>query len=103
MAQYPRTHTLEGGFIEVYRKLPAHYRSLTWRRYAAIVRTDGNAGVLTVCPNGLTVWSIGSWFDHLVHIREVVGSSPSPPTQHYHQVPYWSPRIAIRGLPCYLR
>ena len=49
MAQYSRTHTLEGGFIEVYRKLPAHYRSLTGRRYAAIVRTDGNAGVLTVC------------------------------------------------------
>ena len=46
--EYSRTHTLEGGFIEVYHQLPAHYRQPTRRRHAAIVRTDGNAGALTV-------------------------------------------------------
>jgi len=78
--QYSRTHALEGGFIEGYHKLPAHYRKPTRRRYAAIVRTGGNSGVLTVCQNGLTVDTTEGGFDLMVHIREVVGSSPISPT-----------------------
>jgi hypothetical protein len=68
-----------------------------------IVRTDDNIGRLTDSQNGMTVITPEPGIAFRVRVREVGGSNPLSPTQLYHQAYQWSPRIAIRGLPCYLR